>query len=109
MQRIQAPRSSSRAPPPQVNNCSAVKTTVAPSGLGSSLALSETHTGAPAILVDEFDTCAFERSPNYLNGRPTRVSYPCLKLTHGNDPNASMVCQVLLAPIQEATCGSALR
>jgi len=64
--------------------------------------LSQPYSRASTIFVDEFDARSFERVPNDLERRATRPARAGFQLMDGNNPNASFVCKVLLAPIKQA-------
>ena len=65
--------------------------TVSPACLPSSLfllPLSQPHSWAAAIFIDELDAGGFESAPNDFKGRTTRLTYPCFKLVHCHDAHA---------------------
>jgi hypothetical protein len=74
-----------------------------------SMRLSQTHTGPPAILIDEIDAGGLHSAFNYLESCSTRFAQPRLDLTNGDDSNSGSVCKLLLGPIEESSSCPALR
>jgi hypothetical protein len=54
------------------------------------LAFAQSDPWAAAVLVDEFDAGGFECAPNDIEGRPTRLTNPRLKLMHSYDAYTSL-------------------
>jgi hypothetical protein len=63
------------------------------------LPLSQSHTGATTVLVNEFDSSFFERSPQYTESCLATIRVPSLKLTERCYSDVRGVCEFLLGPI----------
>jgi hypothetical protein len=63
------------------------------------LPLSQTHTGATTVLVNEFDAGIFERSTQYSKSRSATIRVPTLKLTDRCYSNMRSVREFFLGPI----------
>ena len=60
--------------------------------------LSKAHSGATAVLVDEFDACLFKGSSYNIKGRAPRLACPGFELMHRYNSDASCIGEFLLAP-----------
>jgi hypothetical protein len=80
-------------------------------GLSLSLGLfqGEAHARAAAVLVDEPYAAGFKASPHHLERCATRLMRTCLELAHSHNADTRLFGEFLLAPINEAASGSALR
>jgi hypothetical protein len=69
---------------------------------------SEPDAGSASIFFDELNARGF-KGPFY-NVKRSSTWFVCvrLKLAHRYDADRSLFCEVLLTPIEEATCGPAL-
>jgi hypothetical protein len=74
----------------------------------SQLPLAQPDPWAATVLVDELDTGGFQCSSNYLERGMPGLTNTCLKLMHRYDPDTGAACQILLAPLKQASCCSAL-
>jgi hypothetical protein len=71
--------------------------------------LTQSHTCATAILIDENDAGLFEGPSYYFQSRPSRLTSAALQLMDRNSANAGAFGEFMLAPAQKASCRSALR
>jgi hypothetical protein len=69
---------------------------------------SATARRVPTVPVEELDAGFFEGLENDVKRRATRLVYSALKLTDSDIPNTGLLGQLLLAPIEQAACCSAL-
>jgi hypothetical protein len=72
------------------------------------LGLPKTNAGSAAIFVDEFHARSFEASPHDLKRCRTGLMRAGLELTNGHNTDSGLVCEFLLAPIEQATGSSTL-
>jgi hypothetical protein len=71
-------------------------------------ALSEAHSRASTIFVNELDALPFESSPNNIKSRATRLTCASFQLVHCHDSNTRFGREILLAPSKEPAGGPAL-
>jgi len=62
------------------------------------LPLSQAGAGATTIFLNELNASGFESTPDYVEGRTTRLAQSCLELMDCDDPNARLSRQFLLTP-----------
>jgi hypothetical protein len=65
----------------------------------SSLALSEPHAGASAVLLYEFDASGFQSAAHYFQSCSTGFMQSALELSNGHDANSSSIGKLLLCPV----------
>ena len=70
--------------------------------------LPKSHPHTAAVVVDEFDPRRFKGVTNHDQGCPAGLIYACFQLADGHDPHLGFPCEILLAPVEQASGGSAL-
>jgi hypothetical protein len=70
--------------------------------------LSKTRARASAILVDELNAGPFERSPDYVESRATRLTRTGFQLMHGYDSDSRFARKILLTPRKQPASGPTL-
>jgi hypothetical protein len=70
--------------------------------------LAEPDTGSAPIFFDELDARRFKSSLDNVERGSSWLVCLRLKLAHCYDADRSLFCEILLAPIEKATRGSAL-
>jgi hypothetical protein len=73
------------------------------------LPLSQSHTGTPAVLLDELDAGRFQGAANDVKRRTTWLAYCRLQLMDGNNADTCLPRELLLVPSKESACCSGLR
>jgi hypothetical protein len=73
------------------------------------LRFAQTDTRSTAIFIDEFDAGRLQSSADNVKRGPSRCVIACLKLADCHDAYPGTLCQIHLAPINQATRRSALR
>jgi len=59
------------------------------------------HSGAAAILIDEFDAGFLEGTPDDIEGRAPRSARSGFQLVHCYETNTGLRCEVLLTPNEQ--------
>ena len=72
------------------------------------LGLLKTNAGSAAIFVNEFHARSFKASSHNLKRCVTGLMRAGLELTNGHNTNSGLVCEFLLAPIEQTTGSSTL-
>ena len=72
------------------------------------LPLSQSDPCSATVLVDELYVGRFQRPPNDVKRRATRLSSATFQLPHCNYPNACPIREILLVPIEETSRRAAL-
>ena len=62
----------------------------------------ESHAGASAVFLNEFDASGFQSSPNHFQSCSARFIQFALELTDGHDANPGSICKLLLCPVEES-------
>ena len=65
------------------------------------MTLSQPHSWASAIFINELDAGTFNCTSNHLEGGSSRFARPGLDLTHGHDADPGLICKLLLCPVEE--------
>ena len=64
------------------------------------MALSQSHSWASAVLVDELDADALKSTTNDSKSGSTGFSQSDLDLTNGHNADSGSICQFLLSPVE---------
>jgi hypothetical protein len=70
--------------------------------------LPKSNSDTAAVVLNEFYPSGFQRVTNHDQCRPTRLIDASFQLADRDDPDLGLPCEVSLAPIEEASGGSAL-
>jgi hypothetical protein len=70
--------------------------------------LPKSHTDPAAVVVDKFDPRRFKGVTNHDQGRPAGLIYACFQLADRHDPDLGLSREILLAPVEQTSGGSAL-
>lgn len=68
----------------------------------------EAYAGTLAVAIKKDDAATFKRAPHCRKSSASRLGNVPFKLTHADDPDLRLFCEIRLAPLEQTTRSSTL-